>query len=283
MRKNILGVEIDNVNQTAALSQIEEWIWNPGPDSRQSRNRGSSTNEIRRDKHYIVTPNLEFIVAAQSDPEFKRILNNASLAIPDSSSLGFSYWLLKRNIFLRLLLWPLLFLPVKQLIQFERVAGTDLMEALCKLAEEKGFVVGFLGGGRGVAEKVAECLLRKYPGLKVDCVESGGKIFEDRKWKIEDSTVKIPPLDILFVAFGHIKQEKWIANNLDKIPVKLAMGVGGAFDYLSGNLPRAPKWLRALGFEWLFRLAVQPRRIKRQINLLKFIWFMLKWNNRRER
>src|SRR3990172_11012362 len=143
MKVDILGVKIDNINQSDALSQIEKWIWNP-------------------DKHYIVTPNLEFIVAAQSDPEFKKILNNASLAIPDSSSLGFSHWLLQKNILLRLLLWPLLLFPIKQVIQFERVAGTDLMEALCKLAAEQGFVTGFLGGGKSVAEKTADCLQKKY-------------------------------------------------------------------------------------------------------------------------
>ena len=90
-----------------------------------------------------------------------------------------------------------------------------------------------------------------------------------------DAEAKIPPLDLLFVALGHIKQEKWIAANLDKIPVHLAMGVGGAFDYLSGRVPRAPKWMRDLGFEWLFRLIMQPWRIKRQLALGQYIRYLL--------
>ena len=118
------------------------------------------------------------------------------------------------------------------------------MEKLVQLSAEKarlsdgqGFVIGFLGGKDGVAEKCAECLKRRYPKLKVSFTSA-------------DTEVKIPPLDLLFVALGHDKQEKWIASNLDKIPVHVAMGVGGAFDYFSGRVPRAPKWIRGLGLEW---------------------------------
>lgn len=253
MKVDILGVKIDDLNMAEALSVVEKWIWNPG-------------------KHYIVTPNLEFILAAQKDREFKEILNKADLAIPDSSSLGLSYWLLNKSRWERLLLWPLFFLPVKQVLQFDVVPGTDLMESFCKLAAEKGFVVGFLGGEGEVAKKTSECLKKKYQGLTVAFAESGGEVDDDGRLS---STVNIPPCDILFVAFGHIKQEKWIAANLKNIPVKLAMGVGGAFDYLSGRVPRAPKWMRKLGFEWLFRLAAQPWRIKRQAALVKYLWLLL--------
>lgn len=254
MKIEVLGVEIDNINLTEALAKIEKWIWNPG-------------------KHYIVTPNLEFILAAQKDEKFKDILNSADLAIPDSSSVGFSYWFLKRNKLERLFLWPIFFTPIKQLISFDRVTGTDLVDALCRLAVEKGFVVGFLGGKDEVAKKCAECLIKKYPKLKINFADSGGVVDRDGEWV--GSRFVVTPVDILFVAFGHIKQEKWIANNLNEIPVKVALGVGGAFDYLSGNIPRAPQWLRGLGFEWLFRLIVQPWRIKRQMVLIKYLWLLL--------
>lgn len=259
MKSDILGVKIDNVSLTEALAMTEKWICDSG-------------------KHYIVTSNLEFILAAQNDPEFKQILNKADLAIPDSSSLGFSYWLLKRNILARLLLWPLFFTPLKQVMPFDRVFGTDFMEALCKLAAEKGFIVGFLGGQDGVAKKTTECLLRKYPRLRVAFADSGGDVDDDGNViasPAKDRLRMTVGIDILFVAFGHIKQEKWIAKNLDKIPVKIAMGVGGAFDYLSGSVPRAPKWIRELGFEWLFRLVIQPWRIKRQLALVKYLWLII--------
>lgn len=138
MKIDILGVKIDKVNLTEALTLTEKWIWNPG-------------------KHYIVTPNLEFILAAQKDREFREILNNADLAIPDSSRLGLSYWLLRKSRLERLLFWPLFLLPTKVVMQFDVVTGTDFMEALCKVAAEKGFTAGFLGGKEGVAKKTAEC------------------------------------------------------------------------------------------------------------------------------
>ena len=154
------------------------------------------------------------------------------------------------------------------------VSGTDLMKELVRLSAEKGFTVGFLGGKDGVAKKCAECLLRKYPNLKISYVSSGG-IVDKNGNPSQTTNYKLPPTDLLFVAFGHIKQEKWIASNLENIPVKLAMGVGGAFDYLSGSVPRAPEWIRRLGFEWLFRLIVQPWRIRRQIALLKYLWLIM--------
>lgn len=231
MKADVLGVKIDDLKITEALSVVEKWIWNPG-------------------KHYIVTPNPEFVVAAEKDPEFKKILNGADLSIPDGVGLRLSGKI--KNTF----------------------SGTDFMEQLIGLATEKGFVVGFLGGKEGIAKRCAECLKKKYPGLKVVFVESGGEVDDDGRWKIEGGAVSIPPVDILFVAFGHIKQEKWIVNNIDKIPVKLAMGVGGAFDYLSGSVPRAPVWMRDSGFEWLFRLVVQPWRISRQLALLKYLWLL---------
>lgn len=227
MKSDILGVKIDDVDMAEALSIVEKWIWKPG-------------------KHYIVTPNPEFIVAAQKDPVFKEMLNGADLAIPDGAGLKLSG-------------------KVKN-----TVSGTDFMERLIRLAAEKGFVVGFLGGKDGVAKRCAECLLRKYPNLKISYISSGGIVGKNGNPSLT-TNYKLPPTDLLFVAFGHIKQEKWIATNLEKIPVHVAMGVGGAFDYLSGDVPRAPKWIRDLGFEWLFRLILQPWRIKRQIALLQYL------------
>ena len=222
MKKDILGVKIDDVNMGEALGIAEKWIWNPG-------------------RHYVVTPNPEMIVAAQKDLEFKKILNDADLSIPDGAGLKLSGKIKKT------------------------IAGTDFMEELVSLAAEKGFTTGFLGGGDGIAKQTAECLLKKYPKLKVFFAGS-------------DTETKIPPVDLLFVALGHIKQEKWIAENLEKIPVHVAMGVGGSFDYLSGNVPRAPKWMRDLGLEWLFRLIIQPWRVRRQLALFKYLWLILTYD-----
>lgn len=203
----------------------------------------------KKGKHYIVTPNPEILMAAQKDKVYRKILNDADLSIPDGVGLKLTG-------------------KVKNTLP-----GTDLMEKLIELAAEKGFTTGFLGGREQVAKKTAECLLRRYPGLKISYISSGGII--DKNGNSHNTKYVIPDTDLLFVAFGHIKQEKWIANNLNKMPVKIAMGVGGAFDYLSGSVPRAPKWARKLGFEWLFRLIMQPWRITRQLMLLKYLWLIV--------
>jgi N-acetylglucosaminyldiphosphoundecaprenol N-acetyl-beta-D-mannosaminyltransferase len=192
------------------------------------------------EKHWIATPNPEMVMLAQKDLEFKQILNSADLSIPDGVGLKL--------------------VGVKN-----RVTGVDLMEQLIQFDD---ISVGLLGSAKGVAEKASECLLKKYPGINFAYINDGGPF-------IDSKTFDIPKLDILFVAFGHGKQEKWIDKNLANIPVKVAMGVGGAFDYFSGNVPRAPKILRTLGLEWIFRLLIQPWRIKRQLVLISFVWKIL--------
>lgn len=192
-------------------------------------------------KMSIFTLNSEIIVAAQKNNHFKQVLNNASLGLPDSIGVIWAGNLLGKKI------------P-------GRITGVDVMEKLCQRAAKEGFTVGLIGGKPKVAERTAECLVHKYPGLRVNFAGSEGKI---------------PKTDMLFVAFGFPKQELWIAQNLSKLPVKMAMGVGGAFDFLSGDIPRAPKWLQTLGFEWLFRLIVQPWRLRRQVALLTFIFMVI--------
>ena len=214
MKKTVLGVKIDDVSITEVVEIVDKWLSKEG-------------------KHYIVTPNPEFLVTAQNNSQFKKILNDAHLSIPDGAGLKLASDIVNTT------------------------PGIDLLEELVKKASDQGFTTGFLGGRNKVAERAAERLKKKYPKLKISF--------------ISEEPAKIPATDILFVAFGHPKQEIWIADNLDKIPVKVAMGVGGAFDYLSGSVPRAPKWVRGLGFEWLFRLIIQPRRIKRQFALIKYL------------
>lgn len=256
---DILGVRIDVLNMDQAVKRIEEWI------------------EAGKGKYYVVTPNPEFIMAAQRDEEFRKILNNADMAVPDSTRLGWASKVFgERNWLKKILLGPLFLFPSKQLIQFDTVPGVDLMKELCRVASEKSFTVGFLGGSDGVAKKTAECLIKRYPKLKVGFADDGGVV--DNEGNVLSSMYygKKEEIDILFVAFGQVKQEKWIAKNLNLIPVKVAMGVGGSFDEISGKVPRIPDWIYHLGFKWLARLVIQPWRIKRQTALVKFVWNVLK-------
>lgn len=231
MKVNVLGVAIDDVSENEAIDIVKSWL------------KGKS-------KKYIVTPNPEFIVKAQNDLDFQKVLNEADLAVPDGVGLN---WLG----------------GIKN-----RVPGVDLMEDLVRLSVTLGYSVGFLGGEKGIAEKTAQVLAVKYPGLKVSLMISGLTVNPEGEILGKNNLV-FPKTDILFVAFGHGKQEKWIAANLPKIPIKVAMGVGGSFNYLSGKVPRAPKWIRDLGFEWLFRLITQPWRAKRQLVLIEFVSLML--------
>ncbi|HEV2339950.1 MAG TPA: WecB/TagA/CpsF family glycosyltransferase [Patescibacteria group bacterium] len=199
-----------------------------------------NTNE----NYYIVTPNPEMIVFAQTHPDFKTILNNAKLALCDGMQLFRTAQLLGK--------------PLK-----ERIIGTDFMEQLCGQAIDYPITVGFLGGKERVAEKTAECLQVKYPGLRV--------VFAGIEWQGEGNFLKENHVDLLFIAFGFPKQEEWMASHIGKIPVRVMMGVGGAFDQIINPRLRPPKVLHILGLGWLYRLALQPWRIKRQIKLIQFL------------
>lgn len=224
--------------------------------------------------YYIVTPNPEMIVFASKNNWFKNILNNAKIALPDGVGVVAGGSFLGKPF-------------------TERFTGVELVKMLCERLNDQPITVGFLGGGPNVAEMAAECLKCRYPNLKVGFV--GQEWFEDALAQIEkkneerkmkkDTASKAnhsssvffhSSVDILFVAFGAPKQEVWMAEHLGTIPVKVMVGVGGAFDYISGKVPRAPKVLRVLGLEWLFRLIIQPWRWRRQLALIEFVGMVLK-------
>lgn len=204
--------------------------------------------------HYFVTPNPELLVIANNDASYRKVLNSADLALTDGIGVVWASRLIGKPI-------------------IHRITGTDLIKIICGHVNEKPITVGFLGGRPGVAEEVSKCLLLKFPKLKVTLTYEGKpdqETLNNIKKKINGK------IDILFVAFGSPRQEKWIYQNLENLPAKLTIGVGGAFDFISGKVRRAPKWMRRLGFEWLFRLIIQPWRIKRQLSLIIFIFLVLK-------
>ncbi len=197
-------------------------------------------------KYYIVTPNPEILVIADKNPDYKRVLNEAELALADGVGVIIATRLMGNRL--------------KQ-----RIAGVDLLESICRYFADKPVTTSYLGAGPGVAEITAERLQKKYTGLKV--------AWTTEEYFDELSTKKT---DILFVALGSPKQELWINKNLNKLNAKIVIGVGGAFDFISGKVPRAPRFLRNIGLEWLFRLIIQPWRITRQLSLVKFIFLVIK-------
>ena len=230
---NILGIRIDNFNTQETLKKISEFL-----DSNTS--------------HKIFTQNPEMLVDAQKDKYFTEVLNSSDLNVCD----GFGLSLVSRA---------------------KRLPGVDLMMLICQMAESKNKSIYLLGSGSDeVIGGTKKFLQKKFPklrivgtnpGLKIDKIKADEKnviVYDKEKNDdlVHDIIMTAP--DILFVAFGHIKQEKWIQENLADLPsVKIALGLGGSFDFLSGKIRRAPKFLRLIGLEWLCRLIKQPWRIKR--------------------
>lgn len=246
----VLGIKIDILSLARAREKVREFL--------------SSSAQ-----HTIFTPNPEMLVKGQEDEYFKYSLNTSDLNLCDGRGIQF---------------------VSKQKI--ERITGVDFMLEICKIAEIEKKTVYLLGSGSDeVVKKTAENLRQKFTSLKIVGWSRGPVIKEtsvsiqqynntsglimdaEENAKILEDINQAKP-DILFVAFGMGKQEKWIVENLKKIPgVKIAMGVGGAFDYISGSVKRAPLLLRKIGLEWLYRLVKQPRRVVRIWNAtVKFLW-----------
>ncbi|MBI3486102.1 WecB/TagA/CpsF family glycosyltransferase [Candidatus Daviesbacteria bacterium] len=260
---SIFSVKVDEISMNETLEKISEWV------------KGDK-------KRYIVTTNIEFIMAAQKDRNFRNILNNSDLSIPDSSRIGWAKKVLEeKNLFKKLFFWLFFFYP-KLVISdnFPLVTGTDLMLAIAEKSNVWPLGIGLIGGRKTVAKRASECLQQRYQNISINYSLDGGKVDKNGQMEkdyLED--LKTQKVDILFVGLGHIKQEKWIIKNIDKVPAKVFIGVGGAFDYISENIPRAPKLIRELNFEWLFRLIIQPWRIKRFISLLEFMFLLLQKPN----
>ena len=242
---DILGVKIDKLALSQVLDKIDQFL-----ESDKQR--------------YVATVNPEMIVMAQGDEEFKKILNNADISVADGAGILRAAKL--NGVFL------------------EKISGVDLIAEICAADFIRNKKIYLLGAGKGIAEKTADVLRKKYSGLNIVGAEEGipSSISSNNKLsKLNEDLIKrinnAHP-NILFVAFGAPKQEKWIVENLKKMPsVKLAMGVGGAFDFILGRVKRAPKFMQRLGLEWLWRLFVEPWRMKRIYNAtVKFSWLVLK-------
>ncbi|HHY78036.1 MAG TPA: WecB/TagA/CpsF family glycosyltransferase [Clostridiales bacterium] len=198
----------------------------------------------------VFTPNSELLVDAVKDPSFAHVLNNGDLVVPDGIGVVLASRFYEA--------------PLK-----ERVAGCDLMNSLLEMAYTQERSIYFLGGRPGVAEEAVHNLKQKYPGIKVAGYHHG-YFDQDEEKKIIEEIIESKP-DIIFVALGAPKQEKWIWDNKDKLPAKIAMGVGGSLDVLAGRVKRAPEFFRKAGLEWFYRLIKEPKRFFRMMKLPKFV------------
>ncbi len=243
-RINILGTEIDKINYQQTLSKIEEFI-----------NDGQ--------QHYLITPNPEIVLKATKSAYYRGILNNADLSLPDGFGLILGSWFLGDPI-------------------YHRVTGVDLTYKIVQLANDNGYKI-FLLGGKGDAVQIAKTKLElKYKDIQIVGAEEGFKniqnISNSEQEKIIEK-IKQSQAQILFVAYGAPFQEKWIYKNLEKMPnIKLALGIGGTLDFISGKINRAPKIIRKIGLEWLWRWFLQPYRAHRIFNAtINYSYCLLKW------
>lgn len=207
----------------------------------------------RAERVQIVTVNAEFVVIAQQNEPFLRTLQDAGIATPDGA--GVVWALRRRGVHLR------------------RLGGSDLIWSLSEQAAGCGRSVFFLGAAEGVAEEVAARLSLRYPGLRVAGALAGSPRPADEERIV--ACIRDSGASILFVAFGAPDQELWIARNLPRLNVSVAIGVGGSFDYVAGKARRAPLWMRERGLDWLWRLLMQPWRWKRMLALPRFAFLIL--------
>ena len=162
----------------------------------------------------------------------------------------------------------------------ERVTGSDGVPLIARYAAERGWKIFFLGAAAGIAERAAAILQERNPRLLVAGTFAGSPSADDEDALV--AMVNASGADILLVAYGAPKQDKWIARNLPRLQVSMAMGVGGSLDFIAGVVPRAPLWMRERGLEWLYRLLRQPWRLRRMLRLPRFVIAVL-WRERGQR
>ena len=191
--------------------------------------------------HLVATVNPEFVMRAQKDREFARVLEEAALCLPDGTGV---VWAARR-----------LGCAIR-----EPVAGVDLVQPLAAMCARRGFRLFLLGAAPGVAAALAASLRDANPGLEVAAHAGSPDPSHDMETvhRIHDHHAQV-----LLVAYGAPAQEMWVDRLKGRLDVSVAIGVGGAFDYLTGRVARAPVWMRSAGLEWLGRLARQPWRIRR--------------------
>lgn len=187
--------------------------------------------------HQVATVNPEFILEAEKDREFQKILNSCGLNVADGIGIRFAFWKFGEKLRCRM-------------------TGADLLEEILKIASNKGLEIFLAANSRGLSswEETRDAILKKYPNLLI----KGENLNKNNpEYHVENGATQL-----LFCNFGAPFQEKFLNFQKDG-KIRLAVGVGGSFDYLTGKLKRAPKWMQFFGVEWFWRLMLQPKRIKR--------------------
>lgn len=213
----------------------------------------------KNEQLFIVNVNPEIAVSNYKNKELKKNLNKQKYQIPDGSGIVWASKKKKGNI-------------------KERITGIDLMLKICEKSQDYGSNVYLYGSAEGIAEKAKQELKKRFPKITIVGTSNGYEQEEDIIKTLKDTQI-----DILFVGLGSPKQEEFIIKHKNELKnIRILMPVGGSFDVISNTKKRAPKWMIQCNLEWLYRLLQEPKRIFRQMNLIKFIFIILKGDHKSE-
>jgi N-acetylglucosaminyldiphosphoundecaprenol N-acetyl-beta-D-mannosaminyltransferase len=235
-RLDVLGVGVSAINMAQAVAEISRWI-------------------EAGERRYVCVTGVHGVMESQLDSHLMEIHNRSGLTTPDGMPL---VWLARRA-------------GAKHV---DRVYGPDLMAAICALATERGWSSYFYGGAPGVPERLAGRLQGMYPGMKVAGLFSPPfrSLTPAEDDQVINSINQARP-QLVWVGLSTPKQERWMAAHVGLLEAPVLLGVGAAFDIVSGGVPQAPRWMQRSGLEWFFRLAHEPGRLWRRylINNPKFV------------
>jgi len=237
---SVLDVRFLNITMDQTLALLEDTI--------------SSGN-----KEAVSFINADCLNISIHDAEYRQLLNSQNIVLPDGAGIGLACRLIGRRMAANL-------------------NGTDLLPPLCELASKKDYSMYLLGAAKGVGLRMKANLESKYPGLSIVGEQHGYFDPETSTQEVIQSINALKP-NIVLVAFGAPLQEKWIRKHIEQIDANLLLGVGGLFDFYSGDKKRAPVWMRNNGLEWVYRLYLEPGRLWRRyiIGNPLFIYRMIRW------
>ena len=209
-----------------------------------------------RNQGYVVTPNVNMVTLLPFEPDLRDLCNRAALTFVDG--------------------WPIVWASRRLDRQGlpERVAGSDLFPLICERAAQQGLSMALMGAAEGVADKAAERLAASYPNLKISgtfCPPMEAQFSQQTTAKMVEFCNKLRP-NILVLGMGIPKQERWIAANIDKLDIGVALCFGGVIDFAAGKIKRSPQWVVNVGMEWLWRLFMSPGQYWKR-TLLRFPLF----------
>ena len=236
-RVNVLGAGISVLNMRSALDAVAEAV-------------------AQRRKGYICITGVHGVMEGQDEPTFLRILNNAFLCTPDGMPM---VWMGK----------------LRGHKEMSRVYGPDFMLAVCEWSQRSGCRHFFFGGADGVADALRESMTKRFPGLQVaGCYTPPFRPLNADEIKALQQQVSETKPDILWVGLSTPKQEKFMAEFLPKLDVTLMVGVGAAFDFHTGRVRQAPRWIQRSGLEWFYRMCCEPKRLAKRYlkNNPRFLW-----------